>query len=64
MPKDNWPHFRFYALTKEGRIVRPSSGCRLPDDAAAVKHAKIIIEDDVIEIWEGARVVARINPDE
>lgn len=63
MPKNGWPHYRFYTLTDEGHIVRPSSSCRLPDDAAAVQHAKLVIEDNAIEIWEGTRVVARINPD-
>ena len=64
MPTEHWPHFRFYALTKEGRIARPSSACYLPDDTAAVKHAKIIVEDDAIEIWQGRRIVARINPND
>jgi hypothetical protein len=60
----NWPHFRFYALPDKGNIAKPSSACHLPDDTAAVKHAKIIIEDDAIEVWQGGRVVARINPDD
>jgi hypothetical protein len=64
MPRENWPHFRFFALTNEGRINKPSSACHLPDDTAAVRHAKIIVEDDVIEIWQGGRVVARIIPDD
>ncbi len=64
MLKEKWPHFRFYALTNDGHVVQPATDCHLPDDAAAVRHAKIIIEDNAIEIWQGARVVARINPDD
>jgi hypothetical protein len=62
MPNDSWHHYRFYALTRDGHVVGPSSSCRLPNDAAAVKHANLIIEDDAIEIWEGTRVVAHIAP--
>lgn len=64
MPKESWHHYRFYALTHDGHVAGPSSSCRLPNDAAAVKHAKIIIEDDAIEIWQGTRVVAYVTPDE
>lgn len=64
MPKENWYYYRFYNLTHDGHVAGPASSCRLPHDAAAVKHAKIIIEDYAIEIWQGTRVVAFVAPDE
>jgi hypothetical protein len=55
--------YRFYTLTKDGHIAGPPGNYWLPDDAAAVKRAKLIINGSTIEIWQGTRVVARLVPE-
>ena len=55
--------YRFYTLTEEGHIARPPGLYWLPDDAAAVKRAKLIINESPIEVWQGARVVVRLVPE-
>jgi hypothetical protein len=56
--------YRFYTLTEDGRIAGPPGNYWLPDDAAAVKRAKLIINEKPIEVWQGDRVVARLVPDQ
>jgi hypothetical protein len=55
--------YRFYTLTEEGRIAGPPGNYWLPNDAAAVKRAKLIIHEKPIEVWQGDRVVVRLNPE-
>jgi hypothetical protein len=56
--------YRFYTLTEEGHIAGPPGNYWLPDDAAAVKRAKLIINEKTIEVWQGDRVVARLVPEQ
>ena len=55
--------YRFYIFEKEGHIItQPPTICELPNDAAALKHAKKIIDDRAIEIWRYTSKIARLDP--
>jgi hypothetical protein len=56
------PDYRFYSINKDGRIAAPAEIHALPNDEAAVKEAKTLLKEDTIEIWEGARIVYRLEP--
>ena len=57
------PVYRFYIFEKEGHIISlPPTICNLPNDAAALKHAKMIIDDRAIEIWRYTSKIGRLNP--
>lgn len=55
--------YRFYQLTEDGHVATPARVWPLPNDDAAVRRAKLYIEDLAIEIWQGTRRVATIYPD-
>jgi hypothetical protein len=40
----------------------PSENHELPNDEAAVKEAKKLLDGRTIEIWQGARIVYRLDP--
>ena len=52
--------YRAYALDAEGHIAR-SIPLVCPDDAEAIAKARETLEDCAIEIWSGARFVARLD---
>jgi hypothetical protein len=58
------PAYRFYAITKNGGIERPPQSHDLPNDAAANEKAKQLLDGHDIEIWQGARMVAYLEPDQ
>ena len=48
---------------KEGHIItQPPTIYELPNDAAALKHAKTIIDDRTIEIWRYTCKIGRLDP--
>ncbi len=55
------PEYRFHAIEKDGHIGRPPTDHDLPNDTAALKEAKQLLDGLAIEIWQGARVVAYID---
>jgi hypothetical protein len=57
------PEYRFYVGRKTGHVARQPSDHNLPNDAAAVMEAKQLLDGQAIEIWQGARIVAHLNPD-
>jgi electron transfer flavoprotein alpha/beta subunit len=57
------PEYRFRTIKKTGHIARQPSNYNLPNDAAAVEEAKQLLDGQTIEIWQGARNVARLDPD-
>jgi hypothetical protein len=61
---DTMQSYRFYTLTEEGHVAGPARNYELPDDAAAVKRAKLIIHEQAIQVWQGARIVASVAPDQ
>jgi hypothetical protein len=55
--------YRFYIIEKEGHIIaQPPTIVELPNDAAALKQAKAIIDDRAIEIWRYTHKIGRLNP--
>jgi len=53
--------FKFFKLNAAG-LVDSASYIRLPDEDAALAHAKDQAEDGCIEVWSGARRVAVVPP--
>lgn len=56
------PEYRFYTINRNGRIAGPPIDYELPDDDGAVKEANKLLGGQAIEIWQGARVVAHLDP--
>ena len=54
--------YRFYIFEKNEHVAAPPTIYELPDDAAALKLAKKIIDHRPIEIWRYTSKVARLNP--
>jgi hypothetical protein len=55
--------YRFYIFEKEGHIVaQPPKIYELPNDAAALKQAKKIVDDRAIEIWRYTSKIGRLYP--
>jgi len=55
--------YRFYIFEKEGHIIsQPPKIYELPNDAAALRQGKKIIDDRVIEIWRYTSKIGRLNP--
>jgi hypothetical protein len=58
------PEYRFYSIRRNGHVAGPPVSHEAPRDADAVKEAQRILDGHDIEIWQGARVVAYLVPDE
>jgi hypothetical protein len=57
------PEYRFYAIhSTNGLITRPPTDQDLPNDAAALEHANQLVNGVGVEIWQGARIVAKLDP--
>jgi hypothetical protein len=56
------PDYRFYIVNKDGHIAEPATTHELPNDEAAVQEAKALLDGRIIEIWQGTRVVYRLDP--
>jgi hypothetical protein len=57
------PSYRLYTLTSECHITSPPNIVDCKDDQAAVVGAKQALDGRAIEIWNGSRLVARLNPE-
>jgi hypothetical protein len=58
------PDYRFYKIAKDGHIAGPPAAQDLPNDSAALEEAKRQVDGHAIEIWQGARIVAHLDPTE
>ena len=58
------PEYYLYTIKKDGHSDGPPKVVECQDDEAAVKKAKQLLDDRLIEIWEGARVVMRLDPNQ
>lgn len=54
--------YKFYRLDVSERIVS-SKDVAAPDDLAALKEAENDCEEYAVEVWQGARRVARVKLD-
>jgi hypothetical protein len=57
------PTYRLYTLTSECHIAGPPNIVDCYDDQAAVVRAKQALDGHSIEIWNGSRLVGRLNPE-
>jgi hypothetical protein len=55
--------YRFYFLDKDRRVSGPPEVGTFDDDAAAIADARRQVEDETIEVWDGARRVAVLHPE-
>ena len=53
--------YRFFKLNLGG-VVDTAEVLRLPDDEAAVTHARLIGNGCAVEVWAGRRKLALIPP--
>jgi hypothetical protein len=51
--------YRAYFIGRDGHIAETSLVCS--DDAAAIRQVKLFVGEFVIEIWNGSRVVTRLE---
>jgi hypothetical protein len=58
------PNYRFYTVRKDGHVAAMPIQCLAPDDSAAVREAKRLLNGHDIEVRQDARVVAYLVPDD
>jgi hypothetical protein len=58
------PTYRIYTLTNNDRVAAPARPVNCADDAAAIQNARQWLDGHVIEVWDGGRLVGRLDPDE
>ena len=58
------PDYRFYTIRHDGHIAGPAITYAAPKDADALKEANRLLDEDDIEIWQGARRVAHLVPNQ
>jgi hypothetical protein len=52
--------YRVYAIGRDGHIFDAKAlVCR--DDAEAIEQARDAFKDQIVEVWSGARFVARLD---
>jgi hypothetical protein len=57
------PTYRIYTFDKGGHVREPPKVIECQDDEAAVKEAKQLLDGKLIEVWEKARRIVRLDPD-
>jgi hypothetical protein len=55
------PKYRYYLINLNGRIDCPAIDYEAADDMEAVRYGRTLLEDQDIEVWQGARVVAYLS---
>lgn len=53
--------YRIYWL-EGGHIIGPPMIIECQDDHAAIEHAESVLDAKALEVWEHARMVARLEP--
>ena len=56
--------YRLYRIQSTNRVGGPPDIVECPDDAEAVHQASQIIDGQTVEIWESARLVARLEAEQ
>jgi hypothetical protein len=54
--------YRIYSVTDSGRVLGPPSEVQFADDGEALRHAEHLLRLTYLEIWSGARLVAKLSP--
>jgi hypothetical protein len=55
-------HYRLYILDEADHILRREE-FELPDDQQALTKAKQFVDGKALELWSGAKRIARIEPE-
>jgi hypothetical protein len=58
------PEYRFYKIKHDGHIAGPAIVQECACDEDALKEAKQFLNGHDVEVWQGARVVAYLVPDD
>jgi hypothetical protein len=56
--------YRFYPIKKNGHVAGPPIVCDFARDNEALAEAKKHLNDHDIEVWQDARIVAYLVPDQ
>ena len=56
------PTYRIYTFDKGGHIQESPKVVECQDDKAAVKEAQRLLNGKLIEVWEKARRIVRLDP--
>ncbi len=56
------PAYRFYTMSTDGHIAGPPKVLDCVEDQEALRHASNLVDGHAIEVWDGARFIARIEP--
>jgi hypothetical protein len=56
------PIYRLYVIDPDAHITVPPTLADCPDDDLAIAKAKQYLDGKAIEVWEGARIVTRLEP--
>lgn len=54
--------YRLYAIADTGRILAPPRAMHAEDDSEALRMACDSLETETLELWAGARLVAKLKP--
>ena len=57
------PEYRIYTVKKDGHLAGPPTVVDCLDDETAVNEAKQLLDELIVEVWQGARVVKRLEPE-
>ena len=63
-PGGAMPEYRIYTVKKDGHLRGPPKVVECPNDLAVIKEAKQFLDGLLIEVWQGARVVIRLDPNQ
>ncbi len=55
--------YRIYTLSRDEHINRPPRVITCEDDAAVLEEARQLLDGHALEIWDGTRLVGRLEPD-
>jgi hypothetical protein len=54
--------YRIFVIGRNGRITGPATILECPDDQAAVDQAQQHLNGRAVEVWNGARMIVRLDP--
>ena len=54
--------YRIYLLNEQRAVWKPPQIVDLFDDSAAIEKANQLLDGHVIEVWERARLIIRLEP--
>ena len=56
--------YHFYLIRKDGRIDKPMVNHEADNDRDALGKARQLVDGHDVEVWQQARLVAYLTPDE